>query len=293
MSFVRFNHVFAMLMVLSVVSAFVLSPQTTDGLRAQMQGVFAPISIPTRNLAAGLMHRIITDKPIDDGAGKGETRSMETVLLENQQFRAMVSNLSRQLRELQELNQDRQRVGIVRPYCTPVVVAGADTGARRSLTLQAPPSGELKVGMAVLYPGGLAGRIDRSGVAGAQVKLLNDASSRVEAAFVRYQQRPDGGVEPIPIATPTKPLVVGTGREGMVIRNLAERDVRDTEITVGDWIVLEDPEWPLILQGYPIGRITAIGPLRNSPGFSEIQVQPMGRLMSLREVMVMNRTEPR
>ena len=276
-------------MVLSVISAFVISPTTTDSLRAPVQGLFAPISVPTRKLAANVMHSVNDQKPVDEGAKEGQTRSADELVQENQQLRMVIANLSGQLRYLQELNEDRQKVGIVRPLCTPVAVAGADTGARRSLTLQPAPAGELRPGMPVLYPGGLAGRIDRAGPGGAHVKLINDTMSRVEASIGRYSQNTQGQIEFIPIATPTKPMVVGTGGEMVSIKNLTERDVQDSEVSAGDWVVLNDPEWPPILKDYRIGRIVSVTPQRSAPGFSEILVQPLGNLMALREVMVMNK----
>jgi len=52
-------------------------------------------------------------------------------------------------------------------------VIGADSGTRDSLAISGTSLDGLKEGMYVLYPGGLVGQVNRAGVGGAQVRLVD------------------------------------------------------------------------------------------------------------------------
>jgi cell shape-determining protein MreC len=288
MSHIRFNHVFAALLLLSGLSAFVIPRQVTDPVRAQVQNVFAPVAWPVRQLASSVKDRFEGEK-IDEGSPTTQPRSNGQILLENEDLRLEVASLQAQLDALKELNADRQKLGDVRALCTPVPVMGSDAGLRESLSLQATSLDGLAANMPVLYSGGLAGRIDRVGVGGAQVRLITDKDFRVTGAFARFQRSEDGKLEFVRLATPS-PLVVGMGKGQMVIRSpLTLKDVENAGVRENDWVILSDPDWPLAIQGYKLGRVISVAKQTSAPLYPEITVKPTGSLMGLREVMVMNK----
>ena len=61
MSFIRFNHVFAALMILSIITGFILDPIYTEPTRGQLQGVFYPVSRPARRIAFWAYSHFVRD----------------------------------------------------------------------------------------------------------------------------------------------------------------------------------------------------------------------------------------
>jgi hypothetical protein len=286
MSHFRFNHVFTVLLVLSAGSAFVISPRVSDRVRASAQGLFAPISRPV-HLAGGWLHaRIGNVEPMDMAAANAPPRAEPVVYQENEQLRLIVASLTAQLEELKRINADREALGDVRALCTPVAVIGGDSGTRDSLAVQRPAGIELRAGMPVLYAGGLAGRIERAGATGAQVRLITDRGFRITGSFGRFVATEAGAVEFVRIHTPA-PLVEGTGKGTMSVRNLPMAAVESAGLAPNDWVVLDVNDWPMNLAGYKVGRVVSITDRSNAPGFAEIHLQPSRNLLRLREVMVL------
>jgi len=281
MSHLRFNHVFVFLMFLSAASAFVFPMRMTNAVRAQVQNVFAPVSKPVGAVASWARGKVVRPENTDP-------RDALAVFRENENLKTAVANLVAQVRYLQEINADRQLLGEVLPLCTPAPVVGGDAGQRDSLSIQS--TDNIQPGMYALYSGGVVGRVDRAGVSGgAQVRLITDAGFAVTGRFGRFVTTADGKTVFQTIDTPP-PLVQGVGRGSMIIRRLDMDSVREVE--AGDWVIVQDRDWPANLQGYRIGRVTAIGPSTGSPLFAEIEVKPATNLMLLREVMVLNKTSP-
>jgi len=83
--------------------------------------------------------------------------------------------------------------------------------------------------------------------------------------------------------------VHGIGNGMMAARLMHMKDVTEAHLQENDWVVLDDREWPEVLQGWRVGRVTSIEPRRDAPGFAEIRIEPSTNLMQLREVMVMNK----
>jgi hypothetical protein len=285
MSFLRFHHVFAILMLLSVLSAFVLparfNHRVSDPARANLQGLFAPVSHPARAVASWFHDRFAARESRDP-------RSSQAVADENQKLKVEVANLLGQLQALQRVNADRDRVGPIRPFCTPVPVIGTDPGNRDALNLGGATLGQIAEGQAVAYDLGVVGRVERRGLLGAQVRLITDVGFRVTGKFGKFEQTPRGEVVFTPINSPA-PLVEGAGRGLMVVRNLSVADIKKAELQPEEWVVLDDPDWPNLLQNRRIGRIVSAGPQRNHPLHGEIVVQPYSDLLKLREVMVVTK----
>jgi cell shape-determining protein MreC len=282
MSFIRFNHVFAFLMIGSVITGFVLPPRFTESTRGQLQGVFYPVARPARRLAFFVYSHFVHDDVAD-------ARPDATIRQENDQLRQEVANLSYQLTQLQELNRDRASLGKLRQLCTAVPVIGDDTGLQDALLLKGSSLSGLRDHMAVLYRGGLAGRLEAVGVGGARVRLLTDAGFRVTGNFIRFLDDGHGKLTPFKIQC-DDPLVEGLGGGKMVIRNLTLRQVQDAKIAAGDWVVLEDSDWEMEVQGERIGQVeSAPTERRDAPMFAEIHLRPVAGMTQLMEVMVLTK----
>lgn len=277
----RFNHVFLTLLILSGVSAFIIPRRFTDAVRAQVQGVFSPVSRPARMTAGWIQQRVAPRETADH-------RSQEAIGQENQRLQVEVAHLTEQLKALQKLNADRDAMGPLRSLCTAVAVIGGDAGMRQSLALAGSQLGEVRGGQPVLYPGGVAGRIDRAGAGAAQVRLITDVGFRMTGHFGRFQESKDGRIAFARIALPAA-LVEGIGNGIMVIRNLTMKDIASAELAENDWVVLDDADWPIHVQGQLLGRIISIKSRSQAPLFAEIRLAPAANLLALREVMVLTK----
>src|SRR5690606_20296943 len=200
MSFIRFNHVFSLLMSLAFISAFIL-PQfsaargVSGKAAAHVRAIFAPVSLP--------FHRIGTwaHAAFFSGASP-DARPEAEIRLENDYLRTEIVRLTKQLEELLALNADRELLGDLRQYCTPMAVVGTDSGNRETLLLRPLLEMTLRDGLPVICPSGLVGRLDRiGGGAGAQVRLITDPGFRLEAGFRRFVEGEDGTVQVIPLAS--------------------------------------------------------------------------------------------
>lgn len=286
MAHIKFQHVFASLLVLSALSAFIVGRSITDASRAAVQGIFAPVARPTHLLAGWIAARVHGPRADDNGPG-GSARSSEQILKENQELRVALANLSGQLSELRHLDAQMATIANVREQCVLARVIGGDAGNRQSIGVSTTSLSGLQKGQPVLSFGqNIVGRVDRVSVGGAQVRLITDKDFALTCSFGRFVRGPNDALEFATISTPTA-LAVGTGKGTMIVESLSMKETQDTGLKENDWVVLKDPEWPLALQGYKLGRVTAIAPQARSPLHAEITIEPYGNLMALREVMVM------
>ena len=278
MSHLRFNHVFVCLMVLSAACAFAVPLRMTNTVRAQFQNIVSPISRPIGSFAHYVHSKLA--RPV-----KLDSRDATAIALENDQLKTTIANLQSQVKSLQQLTAERQLLGDVLPLCTPVPVVGGDAGMRESLSLQSTVG--LLDGMFALYSGGVVGRLDRAGYSGgAQVRLITDPGFSVQGEFVRFITNAQGQTVYESIKAPS-PLVQGAGNGAMVIQRLPMEEL--TDVRAGDWVVVKDRDWPLVLNGYKLGVVESKEPAPGAPLFAEIRVRPVTNLMQLREVMVMTK----
>src|SRR5438094_9150063 len=98
--------------------------------------------------------------------------------------------------------------------CTPVAVAGSDTGTSESLILRNNPGDGVAPGMPVIYGQGLVGRVDRAAY-GTQVRLVTDRSFKATARFMSFQTI-DGKLVP-KTKEITQALVQGDGKGALVV----------------------------------------------------------------------------
>ena len=290
----QFNHVFAGLMGIALLSAFVVPKPLSDRARAQVQVLFGVVSSPIRSAADRVATRFRPAERIDLASPAGTSRTYHEIAEENRQLRTALSAIVTQFQQLKNVDEERASLGTLRQSCRAMKVGGGDSGLRRSLSVQGNLA-DLRPGMAAIYAGALVGRLDRVAWAGgALVQLVTDRAFRASVHFGRQQRGTSGQREFAPVGstdgTKVKPLsglIEGNGQDGMAVRNIAMKDVAESGLAVGDWAVLYDTDYPLLLQGYQVGEVTQISPSRTILLFAEIQIRPVRDLRTLREVMIL------
>lgn len=284
MKLIGFTGIYGALLLVAALSALVVPKPFSDRARAQLQMLFTPVSSPVRSLAAAVYDRV--NPPPADLERTGSPRPYQQIAEENRELRVQVAYLTEQLQSLQQLNADREALGSLRQWSRPMRVAAADPGGRKSISLQGPIEG-IKPGMAVLYPGGLAGKIDRAGFSGGlQAQLVTDRTFRVIAKFGRLERQGDSVV--FRFLSEAKVVLQGDGDRALRAQNVARETLQEMGLREGDFAVVADVEYPDVLQGYRIGQVTSVKPSR-SPQFMSVEVSPDPRLMVLQEVMVLVR----
>src|SRR5688500_6888149 len=110
MSHIKFNHVFAFLMVLATMSAFAIPARYTDKALPQVQSIFTPVSYPVRKAAASVHARVA---PRDSS----DKRKAVDVKDENQRLREKVIELTAQLDWERKRNAQWATLGKLRDQC--------------------------------------------------------------------------------------------------------------------------------------------------------------------------------
>jgi len=275
MSYIRFNHVFAALLLISALAAFAIPEKYSVKPLPGVQAVFAPVSFPLRKLGAWAHDRLAPR----DLAGK---RSLEALAAENERLKNQNGWLRKQVDIERSRNAQWAPLADLRERCVVLAVAGTDGGTRDSLALPASALERVRDGAFALYPGGVAGEVQgRTGIGGAQLRLVTDRGFRVRGHFDR--RGPDGNAA---ATTPTV-LFEGVGNGAMVVRgSLTWDEVEKGAVKVGDAARLDDRDWPADLHGQALGVVTKVEPLREQRKFAEIRVEPTTNLLLLDEVMV-------
>ena len=283
MSAIRFNYVFAVLLVLAAVAAFVIPERYTTKAQPQVQGLFMPVASPVRTAAGWAHQRLAKPEPKD-------VRDHRTLAAENDQLRHLNATLQHKLEDLIRINTDREDLGRnLRDFCTPVKVVGTDAGVRQSLQLRGSSLDGLREGMFVLYTDNIVGLITRPpGLMGAQVRLITDRGVRVTGYFRKLEKGPDGKFHTRRLETPSV-VVEGTGDGAMRCQGLTLKQLDDAGVAPGDWVVVEDKDWDDRVHGHRLGKVAGITPLVTAPLYAEVRVEPAHNLMRLREVMVLTK----
>ena len=277
MSQLKFNHVFTILLLLSLLSAFVI-PRKSSGLRAHVQGVFYPVAKPARLIATTLRGRM--DGPKDD-------RRADDIVAENQRLKISVAHLSGQIDRLQALVAEGERIGDLAKSCKRVTVMGNDPATRDSLSVTGSFDASL-LNQPVLYQGGMAGTFERVGVTGAQVRLVTDRSFNARGRFGVFGNDINGVMTFIERDT-TPPLIEGCGHGVMMVKNLEYKEVAQANIGEGTWVVLDDKDYPTDLQHIRIGRVVSVKKRLEAPLWADVELRPEYDLMKLSAVMVYTR----
>jgi cell shape-determining protein MreC len=285
MSHLRFNHVFLSLLLLSAVCAFVVPLKISSKIRGQLDVLFSPITYPVTKCAQFMTHRLSrTPDPAASPAGSFNPQNTPAdAQAEIARLRAAIAALTIQNAEILRQQKAHQLKGDVQQYSFACKVIGADA-SRDSLSLAGTTADGLAVGMPVVYRDFIVGRLTAAGIGGSQVRLITDRGFRVNGSFGRFKD-----ADFIPIAT-DPPLLEGRGAGLMTITNLTMKQV-DKTVQIGDWVVLQDSEdWPLILNGYQLGRVEKIEEQPKARLFAQVTVRPSTNLLQLRQAMVVTRT---
>ncbi len=271
-------------MALCFLSAFVLPPRFTTAVRGPAQGLFAPVSWPTRWAAGSVYRRLHPDATPDDGSPAGR-RPADAVYAENHELRSALAALREQFDQLSRLNADRHLTWDVLPSCQPATVTGADaSGLREALKING--VGSAAAGRPVVRGTDLVGRVVAAGVTGAEVRLLTDPGFVFTARLARYVPDAAGRLT-LTYVGQVQPWVSGVGHGAMAIRtSITMQQVTDLHVAVGDLVVLADREWPPNVQGFTAGRVTAVNTQANAAVFADLRVEPVVDLTRLSEVMV-------
>ena len=291
----RSNHIFAALMALSFLSAFILPVRWTTPGVGELQGLFSPVSRPARAIS-GFAYRHFHREPLTDDQSPIAPRPTTTVYEENHELLSAYASLLVKFDQLSQLNFDREALGDIRSLCKPATVTGSEvSGLREALTVSVGGSSALIANRPVIrgnpsqspMPCDLIGRIVRSGPAGAQVRLVTDPGFVLTARIGRYEADADNHLK-LNFVEKIHPLIRGIGHNEMAVSsNLSLEQVQQAHIEVNDLILLYDSDWPLNIQGFSVGRIVSIGRQAKAPLLADIRIEPQTNLMRLTEVMVM------
>lgn len=273
MSAARFKPVFFALMSGAFLCAFVLPERLTDSARLHAAGIFNPISLPIRRLAQAIQRPFERPQYAD-------WRSADSISTENDELRQEIARLTANVDRLQRLEDERQNLGDLKSLCVRAAVAGGDAGGRDGLLLSVPSAKPVHQDDPVLYSGGLAGRLQVA-TGAARVRLITDEGFAVTGAFIRFT---DSGAMTT-ISAPT-PLVRGLGHGQLAIVGMKFSDYRSAGLHEGDWVVLDDPQWPPAVQGIRLGRISWAHELRGNPLFADIRLSTQADLTRLGDVWV-------
>lgn len=272
-------------MVLALISSFVFSPSVGDKLRGQVIGIFKPVSYPASRISLWAYGKFHKDEVIDYGSPHNP-RGAEQVLLENQKLMIQLASMKAQLDRMIERENDRERLGDVAKLCVTYGISGTDSGFRDSLILSGTSFSGLRDKMAVIYPGGLVGRLSAVGIGGARITLITDVSSKLVANFTRPVRNDDGTIGFTQPRIEPK-LVEGRGN-GVMTARVTQKEMTDAGLIKDDWVVLNDSDWPRMLKSYRVGYIEKIAPTHD-PGFFEVTIRPDQDLKLLSEVNVLSK----
>src|SRR5687768_7683606 len=129
MSAIKFNHVFAALLILSALSAFVIPTRYTAKAQPQVQSLFYPVAKPVRSVA-GWVHDRLARPPAKD------SRTVQALVDENDALRQELAATARELGELRQRDAEMAQLGPIRDSCTQFPVVGTDPGGREGLLLR-------------------------------------------------------------------------------------------------------------------------------------------------------------
>jgi hypothetical protein len=284
----RSTHIFWLFMLLSLLSAFVIPPARTQGLKPNIQVLFLPVSWPARGIGHWLAGRRGDDVWND-------RRNLDEIKAQNAELRTTVFNLTERLNR--EMVKSAQREAIsakLRDRGVFVRTAGGDAGTRQTLQLPGPLPSGVADGMYATYSGGVVGIVQNAGLVGAHVRLVTDVGFRVKCRFARLRKTDIGRQEMVPI--PGVAVVVeGAGNNTLKVfkTGMTMDDVRTLglvdgagKLAEGVWAYVDDPDWPQVFAGVPVGQIERIAARDEAPLFADITLRPATNLSRLREVLV-------
>lgn len=289
----RFGRIFALLMLLSIVSAFLIPPARSQRLKPNVQAIFLPVSWPATGVGRWLSGRM-GDQTWND------RRSVDAIKAENAELRTNVFNLTERLNRESVKSAQREAISAkLRDRGVWVTAVGGDAGTRQTLQLRGPIPAGVADGMYATYSGGVVGVVQNVGLAGAHVRLVTDVGFRVKCRFAQLRKNDAGRAEMAPI--PGVAVVVeGAGnntlkvvKTGLTMDDVMKLGLVDKfgKPAEGVWAYVDgsDPDWPPVFAGTPVGQIERIAPREDSPLFADVTLRPATNLARLREVLVVTK----
>jgi cell shape-determining protein MreC len=279
----RLNYGFLFMMAAALLASFLVPTQKLHG---KIDALFTPIAYPVRTLAHGVYKN--TTEPPKPPSVRNDTRDAEQLRDEIQTLKFQLAEKTRRVAELEQELSDFSSIKSVFDRCRIVKVTGGDAGDSQTLSLSTSVADTFVPDLPVIYPHGLAGRIKVINIGAARVQLVTDPAAKpIRCRFVRYKQDTS---DFIPLPLPDK-LVEGHGADGrMIIKQAKATELSSNDkkykLAVGDWVVLDDKDWPTPVQGIKLGEVESINDQKN-PLFVSVMVRPDADLMKLQEVMVM------
>jgi cell shape-determining protein MreC len=287
MSQLRFNHVFAVLMLLAALAAFVIPQRISSPAQAQLQVLFSPISRPIYSLAGWVHDRAApAPRPRDEGS-QDHPRTVDELIRENNDLRQQNLTLSGQLEKLKELDAERAKVGNLQDQCVVVATTGGDSGLTDTLHLAAGSLQGLADGMVVLTADGLIGRLNKVGLAASQVQLITAKGSKISISFARFVADGKGGAVSQDISYPHC-VAVGLGDGQLAVQFQPWDRIKDL-FQPKDLAILDDPDWPKAVTHYRVGEVSGVKHQSSAAGFGEIRIESLIDIGRLKEVMVLKR----
>jgi hypothetical protein len=287
---VRFGHIFFVLMLLALLSAFVIPPARSQRFKPNVQVVFLPVSWPATGVGRWLAGRM-GDRTWTD------SRDVDAIKSENAELRTTVFNLTERLnREMVKSAQHEAISPKLRDRGIWVTTAGGDAGMRQTLQLRPPIPAGVVDGMYATYSGGVVGIVQNRGLAGAHVRLVTDVGFRVKCRFAQLR-RNDAGQPEMARIPGVAVVVEGAGNNTLKVvkTGLTMEDVTKLgllldkgKVAEGVWayVDIDDPDWPPVFAGVPVGQIERIAPRDDAPLFADVTLRPATNLGRLREVLV-------
>lgn len=277
MSAIKFPHVFAALLIISGVCAFFVPERYTVRAQPQVQSIFQPVAWPVRSVARWMNEHLFKPPPRD-------ARDKDTIVSENEELRQEVARLTTVVDKYRQREDLLGKLGSIRELCKLFQVVGPAQGSREAILLTGTSFDGLKQNQAVLFHGGIAGRIERPpGLLGAQVRLITDPGMRTEGYFA-------GFIDKQHVRRPTDAaLFEGIGDGTMICRGLTTEQVQQAKVEPGDGVFLQDKDWDERLHGMRLGRVVRIDQQAAHPLYAEIRVKPTSNLLRLTDVMVVTK----
>lgn len=288
---IRFNHVFAVLMLLCGICVFIVPIESANRFRGGLDGLMSPVAYPVRRVAQVLTARVGVTGSLAGSFDASATSAQAA--REIDRLRNEVASLGMQLERLRQLNENRDLAGPVQDFSAPFKVIGAEPRSQM-LTLNAAGSDGLREGMAVVCKDGMVGRLTAVGATGAQVQLITHPRSRVFGVFKRIARTADGSREGlIPVET-VRPLVEGRSDGRMAVYNLHFEEA-SAKIKPGDLVLIssDEQDWSItasgqtvLLEGQVLGVVEQVREQARSALHAEVLIKPQVNLLQLEEVMV-------
>jgi hypothetical protein len=205
----------------------------------------------------------------------------QALIEENRLLRQRVEQLLVQAQRFSRLDEYRQALGTkLRDATVPAAVIGfvGENDDLLSVVKADVPAGSPVLGIdggLVAIIGTLEPQVGRLG----RVRLTGGTTHRPIGG--RFAGGDDAEIELI-----SEPFVLNGDDGHLVIRRHRTTDLEASGVEVGDWAILADDDWPMLLDGYRLGRVLAIEPVPDASGFSRVVLEPAVDAKRLDEVQV-------